>query len=336
MPYLHEPTMCDVCPEANRCFEDRRTNPVRGRNTKFRVLQRNAMACTFQEFAPGSSNDFLPGLTFDEYLSQFSANVKSAGTKFIGGDFKIEGSALAKVEGDVLELLEGVALWNAAANWNNYMISGQWASRSLLQPKNSQPDPRQQLAIIKMPRGYDATRLFTSGARKRIEDLERDLESKGTELKLSAPDIVGVRLPPTSSFTDFSRPIENLSIANIDKVETSYRLVEGRITEADLLFALAIKRTMRSDRLYQPLYEANVLKYLIHGLLRQPGFRFYAHAVSIEGADVAGHYRAASLYSLLSKSQPERAVDELIVSKSPTEAAQKILTDLPRLTGMVS
>src|ERR1044072_111106 len=334
MPYTFDPSICDKCP-FGYCFEDRRSNPVRGRKTQFRVLQRNATACTFQDFAPGSSKDFLPGLTFDEYLTQFKNNVNSAGTKFLGSVFKIEGSAFAKVEGDILENLEAAALGNAAAVWNNYMASGNWVSRSLLQPKGAHPDESQRLAIVKMARGYDATRLFTREARAQIAALEATLEAQGTQLKLSAPDIVGVRLPEGVNVSTFSTPIENLSVENISRIETSFRLLEGRISAADFLFALAIKRTMRSDRLYQPLYEANVLKYLIHGLLGQPGFRFYAHALSIEGADVTGHYRAASLYSLIGKKKPERAVDKLIASNSPTEVAQLLLNELPLLTGMV-
>lgn len=334
MPYTFDPNICDRCP-FGYCFEDRRNNPVRGRKTQFRVLQRNATACTFQDFAPGSSNDFLPGLTFDQYLTQFKNNVKSAGGKFLGEAFEIKDSAFAKVEGDILENLEAAALWNAAAVWNSYMRSEQWISRSLHRPDAAYPDKRQMLAIVKMPRGYDATRLYSSEARAQITALQEHLKAHEAQLTLSAPDIIGVRLPEGADVATFITPVENLNVENISRIETSYRLLEGQISDADFLFALAIKRTMRSDRLYQPLYEANILKYLIHGLLGQPGFKFYAHALSIEGADVAGHYRAASLYSLLRKETPERAVDRLIVSNNPTEVAQILLNEVPLLTGMV-
>lgn len=334
MPYIFTPEVCAKCP-FGYCFEDRRNNPIPGRDTKFRVLQRNAISCTFQTFAPGSANDFVPGLTFDEYITQFTDNINQAGSLIIGNEFKIEKGAFAKVHGDVLEILEGAALWNAAVVWNNFMRTGEWSSRSLQPPENIRAEPQQLLAIIKLPRGYDATQLFSHEARLRIRQLEERLAEQGQILKLSAPDIVGVRLPNRETLELFSTPIENLSAENINRVETSYRLLEAQITAGDLLFAIAVKRTMRSDRLYQPLYEANVLKYLLHGVLGQTGFRFFVHAVSIEGADVEGHYMAPSIYSLLGQEVSELAVDRLFATDHPTQLAQEILNEFPALTGMV-
>jgi hypothetical protein len=59
-------------------------------------------------------------------------------------------------------------------------------------------------------------------------------------------------------------------------------LLEDKIESTGFLFAIAVKRTTRSDRLYQPLFEANVLKYLIEVVLRGPAFRFYAHLNSFD------------------------------------------------------
>ena len=330
MPYLFDPTICDACP-FGYCFEDRRNNPIPGRKTKFRILQRNAITCTFQDVVPGSLSDSSANKTFDDYLRQFALNVKQAGHKFCGDVFTIEGSALAKVEGDVLEILEGSLFWNAAATWNRFMASGGWESHSLQCPASLKPDPLQQIAIVKLPRGYDTTQLFSPTARVQISKLEQRLSQNGQHLKLSAPDFVGVRIPTKIVGEVFSRPIKNLNPANIATVEQSYRLLEGRISAGDLLFALAVKRTMRSDRLYQPLYEANVLKYLVQGILKQPGFRFYAHAVSIEGADVQGHYQAPSIFSLMADDIPNRAVDRLFVTNTPSILGQAILNELPAL-----
>lgn len=330
MPFEFDAAICQNCPH-NHCFEDRRNNPVRGRDTKFRFNQKVAMHCTFGDFMPGCDNDALPDRTFEIYLDKFRQNGLSAGKQLFGTDFDLKPAAIAKVEGDVFELLEAGAFWNAATAWNRYMDSGQWNSSSLKVPEGSIPTPTRKVAIVKLPRGYDATKLFREEVRSSIQAHEHALELRGLELGLSSPDIVGVRLPhPLPPGLDrFLSPISDLGPANLQLLEEGYRLLEGAIEGAGFLFAIAVKRTTRSDRLYQPLFEANVLKYLIEVVLRGAAFRFYAHLNSFEGADVEGHYRAASLISLIRGGTPTKAVDVLYLALSPKESAQSILNDLP-------
>ena len=95
------------------------------------------------------------------------------------------------------------------------------------------------------------------------------------------------------------------------------------------MFAVAVKRTTRSDRLYQPLFEATILKYLIDFVLRGAAFRFHVHMGSFAGADVQGHYKAPSLVSLMRGGDATLAVDSLYLSERPAAAAQVILDDLP-------
>ncbi len=330
MPFTFNATTCQNCPHG-QCFDDRRENPVRGRDTKFRFRQQVAMHCTFGDFMPGCDNDDSPDRTFEIYLNQFRQNGLNAGKQLYGSDFDLKPAAIAKVEGDVFELLEAGAFWNAAAAWNRYMNSGQWDSRYLLQPAGSISTPTRKVAIVKLPRGYDATKLFREEVRNSIQAHEHALKLRGLELGLSSPDIVGVRLPHPlpPELERFLTPIDNLGPQNLQLLEEGYRLLEGKIESSGFLFAIAVKRTTRSDRLYQPLFEANVLKYLIEVVLRGAAFRFYAHLNSFEGANVEGHYRAASLISLIRGGTPARAVDVLYLALSPKESAQSILNDLP-------
>ena len=94
--------------------------------------------------------------------------------------------------------------------------------------------------------------------------------------------------PLPQSLERFLSPVENLNEANLEVLEGAHRLLEGLVEGAGFLFAVAVKRTTRSDRLYQPLFEANILKYLIEFVLRGAAFRFHAHLNSFEGADVSG------------------------------------------------
>lgn len=343
--------LCHTCP-FGKCFEDRRENPVPGRKTQFRIAQQAAIHCTFSDFVPGFDGDPNPHSDLNTYRQKFRDNILRAGELLVGDDFDVKSDAFAKVEGDIGEIIGSAVLWNAAAVWNHYMDTGQWSSNALQQPSGIQAVPAQKVAIVKLPRRYDATRLFSPTARARITQFEEDLKSRGMSLGLSAPDIIGVRLPfsnhpdtagKSSAITGdqatnvrrvFAEPILNLSRPNLNLLEKAYQRIEGTIGQNDLLFAIAIKVSLRSDRLYQPLFEANVLKYLLHAVLQASRFKFYVHAWSIDGCDAKGHYEAASIYSLMRGGNPERAVDQLDLITHPVITAQNILNDLLSLTDL--
>jgi hypothetical protein len=306
-------------------------NRVRGRNTDFRLKQSVAMQCTFGDFMPGTDNDPDPTRTFGEYLGQFRSNSHGALSVLFGPTFVFSGSALAKVEGDVFELMEAGAIWNAFAAWNNFMNGQPWPSKVFTIPNSTVATPSRKAAILKLPRGYDTTRLFKSEVRTRIQAHEQALKLRGMELGLSSPDIVGIRIPDPmpAEFAPFLNPLPNLGEQARLTLEKTHEKLEGTLEGRSFLFAIAVKRTTRSDRLYQPLFEANVLKYLIEEVLRGAAFRFHVHMGSFEGADVEGHYNAASLVSLMRGGEPTKAVTSTYLAERPSECAQTILNDLP-------
>ena len=323
-------SLCPSCP-FGFCIEDRRSNPIPGRKTRFRLKQQTAQACTFQDFVPGTDTDPEPNRTFDDYIGKFRSNAVEAAVTLFGETQAISVSALAKVEGDVFELLEAAAMWNAASVWNHYMDSSMWTSKVFTIPKGAVVTPTRKIAIVTLPRGYDATRLFKTDVRASIRAHEEALKLREMELGLSAPDIVGLRIPhPTpSEFEPFLSPLPNLSDQYRKRLETAYQDIEGTLDGRSFLFAVAVKRTTRSDRLYQPLFEANILKYLIDFVLRGAAFRFHVHMGSFDGANVQEHYKAASLVSLIRGGDPSLAVDSLYLAAGPATAAQVILDDLP-------
>jgi hypothetical protein len=151
------------------------------------------------------------------------------------------------------------------------------------------------------------------------------------ELGLSAPDIVGVRIPDPvpPGFKPFLSPLQRMDESNLRLLEHARAGVEGTLNESSFLLAIAVKRSTRSDRLYQPLFEANVLKYLVTHVLRGASLRFHVHMESLEGADVEGAYKAASLLSLLRGGEPALAVDKMVKTLRPIDAVQAVLDDLP-------
>ncbi len=151
------------------------------------------------------------------------------------------------------------------------------------------------------------------------------------ELGLSSPDIVGVRIPDPmlAAFSPFLQPLPDMGDASQQLLANTYQGLEGTLEARSFLFAIAVKRTTRSDRLYQPLFEANILKYLIEEVLRGAAFRFHVHMGSFEGADVEAHYRAASLVSLMRGGEPQRAITSTLHTVRPRDTAQVILDELP-------
>jgi hypothetical protein len=151
------------------------------------------------------------------------------------------------------------------------------------------------------------------------------------ELRLSTPDILGLRMPDPmpSGFAPFLSPLPNLSFGSQEVLENAWQNIQGTLEGRHFLFAIAIKTSTRSDRLYQALFEANVLKYILGYVLRGPAIRFYAHLESFANADVVGRYSAASMTSLLAGGTPSKAIDETYLALSPRDTAQHILDELP-------
>jgi hypothetical protein len=325
-------TICVACHAAGTgCLIDTRGGAIRGRDTKFQVTQRRVMDCAFDSFVPGADGDPDPSRNFQAYRRQAYSNVKKAGETIWPSNFGLSKQQLAKVDGDVFEMMEAAALWNAAAAWNHFMDTGAWSSTTLVQPAKAIPTPARKVAIVKMARGADTTKLLDAKARAEYQAFEAALQSAGMELKLSTPDILGIRIPDPMppGFSAFLTPITNLSTASQDTIETAWQNIQGTLEGRHFLFAIAVKTSTRSDRLYQALFEANVLKYILGYVLRGPAIRFHAHLETFANADVVGRYKAASMTSLLAGGVPTKAVDRLYKTTTPRETAQMILDELP-------
>lgn len=326
-----QPNACVLCHAAGRgCIVDVRVNRVKGRDTQFQIAQQRVMDCALDGFVPGTDGDPDPARTFLQYRAQAYANVRMAGAINFPG-FSLSPQQLAKVDGDIYEMMDAAALWNAAAVWNNFMDTGVWASAVFTRPPGAVPTPTRKVAIVKMARGADTTLLLSQSARAEYQAFAGALHCRDMELKLSTPDILGLRIPDPMppGFQVFMNPLPNLTAASQTLLETAWTNIQSTLEGRHFLFAIAVKTSTRSDRLYQALFEANVLKYILGYVLRGPAIRFIAHLETTRGSDVIGRYKAASMTSLLAGGTPSKAVDELYVAVSPRETAQKVLDELP-------
>jgi hypothetical protein len=334
-------TFCAACHLAGTgCLQDLRNAPVRNRSTTFRISQDHLIGCAFGGFVPGCAGDPDPDRTFAFYRNQAKANMLAAASinfpeidglaAFRPAD--VQGQAWGKVAGDMYEILEAASLWNAAASWNEYMDTGIWpTTTTFTQPTGSIATPMRRVAIVQLPRGYDSTRLLTPAARATYEAFQQALGAQEMQLRLSSPDIVGVRVPDPMppGYEQFLQPLDDLNPSNLHKLQRAHADIEGTIEGRNFLFAIAVKTSTRSDRLYQPLFEANVLKFIIGFVLRGSVLKFHVHMEDFEGANVRGAYTAASLYSLMLGGNFARAVDHLYQAEKPRDTAQAILNTLP-------
>jgi hypothetical protein len=243
MSFMFDSDKCARC-EHDHCLEERRQPPSGGRQAAFLLKQQVALACTFDDFIPGSERDPQPARQYFVYLQQFRTNILNAGRYLFGDDFHLDPSAIVKLEDEIFKALEAAALWNAAATWNNYMESGTWRSLVLQLPQGTLARPDGKIAVIRLPGHYDPTLLFDPATRADIAAFEHDLNRRDMTLKLSFPDLVGIRLRSSTAekLDQFHRTVDTFSADNLRLFENAYKALEGTVSGKDFLFAISIKK----------------------------------------------------------------------------------------------
>jgi Cfr10I/Bse634I restriction endonuclease len=72
-----------------------------------------------------------------------------------------------------------------------------------------------------------------------------------------------------------------------------HQWLEGKVEAGEIILTIALKKSLRSDRLYQPLYEANIMQLLLEGKLGAPQVDFEVHTLESAGKAARDTYRAA-------------------------------------------
>lgn len=353
MPYQFSQVTTRALPEAQRCVLDLRLAPVRGRTTQFRLMQQNMLAYTFEAFVPGfAASSVLNDTPFAEVVQKPIDNANQEGALFFGADYQVQANAQAKVSGDIFEVVTHAVLWNAAARWNSYMSGDDWPTQPRFPRPRLPASARRQVAVVNLPRGYDWVKLLVPHAQQSINDIRTNLETRhGLALPTSTPDIAVVVLPePLRSDPVWRHELPNLRTTEQATLRSAHLQLMGRIEPGELIFALAVKRSLRSDRLYQPLYEANVMQLLLEGFLGAPRVEFEVQTLSLEGTAAQNIYRAASLYAVAVERQMlspgsthdpnamsamHRAVRELYIPSSARHLVLRLLEFLDSRMALV-
>ena len=140
-----------------------------------------------------------------------------------------------------MEWVLGVTFWNAVARV-----------------------PEQNAAIVKLPNANQMKfhELYEPTARGYLEDLINSLESHNIQLTMSNPDFVCVANLPEDVMSHFREPLV-MGGTSADTIDQAYQNLIGQCDASSILFALTVKTSVRPDRRYQIVHEANVVKTLV-------------------------------------------------------------------------
>lgn len=337
MPYKFSPEETKALPEELRCVEDRRNNPVRGRNTIFRLRQQNMIAYTFP-FVPGFAGAGINAMPYAELINQPLKNADDEGHLFYGADYVVTSEQKAKVAGDIFEEVEAGILWNAAARWNRYMRTGSWTGSPKYGKPATSPNPERQVAAVSLPRHFDWVRMLRADAVEKVQKVRDELAQRSLLLPTSTPDILILRLPDElTEFAPFETELPDLSLKSQSLLTDVHKVLLGRVAATDFILAIALKRSLRSDRLYQPLYEANIMQLLLEGTLGAEQIDFEVHTLESAGTRAEETYRAASLAAVATgHSKPHRAVRDLHLPATASDLVRRLYSFLDARFGPVT
>lgn len=269
---------------------------MKDRDTLYRIKQIPGMACAFDDQIPGFSKALPQEMPLVDYAKGVVDNATRAGKyvenynpSYFGeveAPFQVTAGQTGKVRGDVFEMLCRAILWNCAAVIRKGHSKS--SSSSFFIPQNLKNIAnKRQLALLTLGDNYDLKKLLTPESALKLGRFEKGLRQRGTSIKYSTPDIVCI---DTSGYDEkvneyFDHLIENLDASNQSKLVRARSMIEGKVEPSHILFAGGIKTSIRSDRMYQFLYEANSWKFLWSRAFRLEPSAYYVLTSQVFGAD---------------------------------------------------
>jgi hypothetical protein len=271
MPFELVPQeICNRCPYGV-CVTYIGDQKFKDRATHYRIAQNTGMSCAFDSWIPGFTAIENSNTSWDYFTDRVAINAEKAGIyledmgafQSFKHRFSLTSGQKAKVAGDVFELLSRAILWNCCVEINTTTQESQNGSKLI--------------AAITLGDNYDLNKLFMEDESQKLSAYEERLRQQDTRLCYSTPDLIVVditNLPPEKR-EQFGRKIDNLNPDNQRLLSNSCTLLEGHVRPADLLFAAGVKTSIRSDRMYQLLFEANAWKFIWREIFEAKPSRYY-------------------------------------------------------------
>jgi len=143
------------------------------------------------------------------------------------------------------------------------------------------------IAVLSLGDNYDLRKLFTPESGQKLDAYTAALAKKDISLSYSTPDLIVLDLArlPQKARLHFKEPISDLSLASQDRMDSSRKIVEGSVTPGDVILACGLKTSIRSDRMFQFLFEANAWKFIWRRVFSLPACPYYSITSQTFGAD---------------------------------------------------
>ncbi len=298
---------------------------MKDRDTQYRLAQKAIMACTYDSGIPGFDDNELGTFELTDLVNKCINNGKSAGSyieeyeaEHFGSNveraFELTSGQIGKVRGDIFETLIRAILWNAGLALSDTYSGSINGCISKIIDRNKKS---QRYAAITLGDNYDLKQLFTPVAGKEFQKFEKHLEKRDTSYCYSTPDLIVVKCNK-NNMEYFSDPIQTLSIENQDKLANIRTKIEGTIEPSDVVMAAGIKTSIRSDRMYQLLFEANAWKGIWRTIYEIEPSKYYSLIGQSYGADPK-KLNSVEFTSLNKGRDTSKAIDGLIHIQTPAD-----------------
>ena len=105
--------------------------------------------------------------------------------------------------------------------------------------------------------------------------------------------------------------------------------VEGKLKPSNVKFAVGIKTSIRSDRMYQFLYEACAWKFIWNNIFNEPEQRYYTLTTQTFGADPV-KLKSVNLAVYDKLDTATKAIDKITTIATPKDASSWLISTLPK------
>ena len=226
-PYFAPPSECLACPYPQPCVA---LPPPHQKG--HRINASVIYDCVFR--------GLLPTGRLQQELQLLEEQVRSAAATLFGPSAGVDISGgINNVRGRWLEYILGLVFWNAASQHPG-------------------------TAIVRLP---DAStmqfhELYEPKSQEYLQQLIDSLAESGTELTMYNPDFVCLTNLPADLNSEFVNSV-NMSSSDLVRLLRAYTLIKGKCEPENVRFVITVKTSLRSDRSYQVVHEANIVKALI-------------------------------------------------------------------------
>lgn len=329
MPFSITPSVdCESCPHGY-CVENIRTQSrrMKDRDTHYRLQQNRSMACTFEAGVPGFCEEHSPDIPFMSLTEKCVSNAEEAGRYIeavkpevfgedIEASFFLTPGQRGKVKGDVFESLCRAVLWNCCC-YVNGTFNGYVDPR--IADLLSRVQVQHPISAITLGDNYALSELFSQEFSQRFLEFERSLADRGTSLCYSTPDLIVFYVKDDALTSLLTSPIGSLTESSLRTLSNVKGTVAGRLSPSDVLLASGLKTSIRSDRMYQFLFEANAWKAIWRKVYGLEPSKYYSVMLGHYGANPE-KLKSVEFTSIGENTdEVEKAIDGFVSIKTPLD-----------------